>query len=484
MTKLMTDFDNLPDCVLLRVFKKFHSKVDIWRARRVCRRWYNLLADSELWKICNLSNFKFDSFALVIDVMNYTPFQVLQYLEINNTIILTDVLRVILEIAKNLKGLRLNGCTIRPVDKHLESNEIMLPDSIPFLDVRKSIGNFGFLESLIRNIGHTVKVLGVSNYFGSLQRISNKSFLYYMQNLTILECQDCVWMNDDYLDEIGKYCTQLRSINLCQCLNIQGRSLPRIVRQCKNLNTLILRRTSIRDDVIFQIDDWSKTNIKELDISHCYYIDDDAINKLIIELAPQLEYLCCAITDEIVFKMVDVKLKLKTFELRRRHPINVENIIELLSNCKSLENLDISLTPVDNEAFESILPHLTNLRWLSFAGHEVLKTNECLRLISNYCWDIETIGINYYQAIEDTTLQKAIMQLILSSPNLKYICIEGVHMRNIVNRLEQLILIDKRFKTNQVKFINTNDLHLPSPKLCVNSYASKLNQENKLDLWR
>ena len=155
-----TDVINeLPDCLMLVIFKHC-TKVDLWRARTVCRRWYTLLADSELWRVCNLTNFKFDNFALLMNILDYMPVKDLQYFELHNSVILTEVLNVILEIANQLRGLRLNHCTVRNGTQKMLPPRFIHPHKLQYLDTRKSIGNFLFLDSLLTTVGKSIKALG------------------------------------------------------------------------------------------------------------------------------------------------------------------------------------------------------------------------------------------------------------------------------------------------------------------------------------
>lgn len=152
--------NDLPDCVLLKIFKHLAlKKSDIWKARNVCTRWYNLLVDGELWRVSNLSRFKFNDIELISLVKKSIQLDVVQYLEIHHKVITMDVLSVLLETANQLYGLRLYGCAVKPGTMKLPY-VLNAPYNLKFLDTRFSNGNLGFMENLIRKMGSTINVLG------------------------------------------------------------------------------------------------------------------------------------------------------------------------------------------------------------------------------------------------------------------------------------------------------------------------------------
>ena len=322
-----------------------------------------------------------------------------------------------------------------------------------------------------KNVKFNITYLGISNNFGTMQRIRGFSYLHYVQNLTILECQDCSWMNDDGILDIANSCPLLESLNIRRCVNVQGMTLHLLIQRCVEMKTLVLRRTSVREEPML-IPTWSETKITELDISHCYYLDDSAVYKIVFDLALQLEYLCCAVTDELVLALMNMKLPLQILELRRRHPVNIDNIGTMLSNCPDIEALDASLTPIDNELFERILPNITNLRWLSLAGHEVLKTCKTLKLISKYCENIEHLGINYYHATCDKHLRDTLLNFMVSCPHLKKVCLQGIYIDDIIESIKDIQQKDARYSWTTAKFCEPNEFKLPQTHLCVNKFAN------------
>lgn len=271
---------------------------------------------------------------------------------------------------------------------------------------------------------------------------------------------------------IAHYCPRLESLNVTKCLNIQGRTLNDLLTKCKNLKTLILRRTSIREDELLK-PSWSNLKITELDIALCYNLNEDSVRKVVTSLAGQLEYLCCAFNDELITNITKIKKPLRCLELRRRHHVNLNAIVNFITTCRYLEALDISLAPIEHDFFELMLPLLPNLKWISVAGHEILNTKSTLELISQYNKKIEEVQVNFYQAATDTTLIDALHKFLLSCPNLKKVCIEGSYMKGIVKVLQEDLVNDPRFKKVSAVFCKAAEFTFPASQNGIDKLSEK-----------
>lgn len=471
MTITTHELNNLPDCILLNIFKQCRSTEVIWRARIVCKRWYNLLADAELWRVSDLSSFKLDKPDLIETITSYVPIKDLQYLQIQHTVIPDNGLQIILKQALNLEGLSLYGSTVTS-EKQLLLHQHHLSRHVGFVDIRNSKGNSDFMKNIIAKTEERIKVLGVSNSFGTSTEIYGKTFLHFLPNLTILECSDCVWMNDNVIREMSTYCRLLESLNINKCLNVIGTNLHLLIARCTKLKTLILRRTSVRNEEIIK-PNWAHSNINELDLANCYYLDDEPVLHVVQDLAMKLEHLCCAVTDEIVLSITNKKLKLRSLELRRRHPLNEEYLVKFISKCEFLESLDVSLMPIEFEFFQQMLPKLSNLRWLHFAGHDILKTTEVLKLLSEHCWHLQQVGFHYYNAKPNQTqIHDAVLNFLQSSLNLQRVCIGGVHMEQLIKRVQATIIEKQLYELLSIEVCDASKFILPQSRNSVDNYAA------------
>ena len=159
---------------------------------------------------------------------------------------------------------------------------------------------------------------------------------------------------------------------------------------------------------------WQTSRIKQIDISNCYHLNDTVLNQIVVTLAPQLTYLKCAFTDELMHDIITLHhhLPIKQLEFHRRHPLNMKLVEKFLSKCKHLEALDTSLVSMEYETFKNVLKSLPSLKWFNFAGNESLKTKDIFKLLSKECSMIGSIGINFYHSSCDHDLPVAIHKLI------------------------------------------------------------------------
>jgi len=161
-------FDELPDCLLLQIFKRCESKVDLWRARGVCKRWYQLLGDCELWRVCDLSEFELDDKIFLDRMLNYLPIKKCVFLEINKREIQMDAIEMFLQTAKQLQAMSLNNCKLNvreptTVDGSDDDNDQTLCNNLKYLDLRRAIGDLSVFTKLFMKKGEMIHFLGKCN---------------------------------------------------------------------------------------------------------------------------------------------------------------------------------------------------------------------------------------------------------------------------------------------------------------------------------
>lgn len=301
----------------------------------------------------------------------------------------------------------------------------------------------------------------------------------YLGNLTILECHDCPWMNDETIRDIGDSCPSLKALDATKCLNIQGTSIEKLLRKCTNIQSLILPRTSIRDEEMLRAR-WKDSRIKVLDLSHCYYLHDYACRHIVRTLAPQLKHLCCAFTDDLLQDLALIpNLPLKSLELRRRDLLDMTAVTNFLSNCNVLASLDLTLSPVDYQIFHDVLPNLPRLKWISFAGHEVLNTAESLGLLTAFCKHLKQIGINYHHAYCEPSLEKVLINFLIDNKNVEHLNLEGVYMNEVVEGLQRTIANHPDFQQRRLEISKLTEFNLPATELSVENVGSKFQCTNK-----
>jgi len=286
-----------------------------------------------------------------------------------------------------------------------------------------------------------------------------RSFVNLLPNLRVLDLPECTWVNDNTIREIATSCSNLKSLNITRCNNVRGSSAEFLIRKCKHLETLILHRTGVRDEDMLRVK-WQTSRIKEIDISNCYHLNDMALNQIVVTLAPQLTYLKCAFSDELLHDIITLHhyLPIKRLELHRRHPLNMKLVEKFLCKCTQLEALDTSLVPVEYETFKNVLNKLPSLKWFNFAGNESMKIKEIFKLIAKDYDMVESIGVNFYHSPCDHDLSMAIYKLIKHKKVIRKVNLQGTKIDEMYRKAEKLLTENRQFLSNHP------DFHLPSPK--------------------
>ena len=256
------------------------------------------------------------------------------------------------------------------------------------------------------------------------------------QQLRILECTQCDWVTDDSIQAIAQNCPFLESLSLAKCRNVQGRTLPMLLKECPKLRTLVLEGTQIKDEYIGMVD-WNDANIVELNVLSCYRLSFFGISAVLSRLK-RLRYLKCALTDEILRLIVDGFPLLEVFFLHRRYPVTVQCVSDLLFHCPSITCLDISSIPLAFVYFESFLPCMPKLRLLSFAGNELLGTEKIIRSLGRNCLDLEVISVNYFHSTNNFEIERSFVFLLQKCRKLREIILNGLFVNNLVISIRSL----------------------------------------------
>ena len=123
--------------------------------------------DAELWRVSNLSPFKLDDVSMKGHIRSSVSLEVMVYMEVYNKIFNTDVLTTLLKTAaKHLRGVRINGCTMK---REGDSDPLDDPRlNLSFLDLSNTRGDFNFLATLLIQSSSKINALG--NYYKSLEQ--------------------------------------------------------------------------------------------------------------------------------------------------------------------------------------------------------------------------------------------------------------------------------------------------------------------------
>ena len=181
--------------------------------------------------------------------------------------------------------------------------------------------------------------------------------------------------------------------------------------------------------------DWSQAGIEEIDLSHCYALDDAGL-KWILSSLRNIRYLRAAVTDPVMESMVPCVSRLEVFEIRRRYPVRTGLIATLLQNCPNMVALDTSLIPIDAKHFRQFLPNMPKLKRILFAAHEALGTFDVLQQLLNHCREVEYVGVNCYHSNADKFMRHGLLTLASRSKKLKVIALQGFLVDKLLEKLK------------------------------------------------
>ena len=181
--------------------------------------------------------------------------------------------------------------------------------------------------------------------------------------------------------------------------------------------------------------DWSKAALEEIDLSHCYALDDAGL-KWILSNLRSIRYLRAAVTDPVMESMVSCVSQLEVFEIRRRYPVRTGLIATLLRNCPNMVALDTSLIPIDAKHFRQFLPNMPKLKRILFAAHEALGTFDVLQQLLNHCREVEYVGVNCYHSNADKFMRHGLLTLASRSKKLKVIALQGFLVDKLLEKLK------------------------------------------------
>lgn len=263
-----------------------------------------------------------------------------------------------------------------------------------------------------------------------------RSIFSRKHQLRILDCTQCDWVTDDSIQIVAENCPFMESLTLAKCRNIQGKSLPSLLSNCPKLKTLILEGTQIRDEFLGTAD-WENTNIIELNVLSCYRLSFSGLSAILPKLK-RLRYLKCDLTDEILRLIVDGFPSLEVFFLHRRYPVTVQSVSDLLFHCPSVTCLDISSIPLAFVYFETFLPCMPQLQLLSFAGNELLGTENIIRSLARNCIDLQVICVNYFHSTNNFEIERSFVFLLQKCRKLKEVILNGLFVNNLVVSIRSL----------------------------------------------
>ena len=153
------------------------------------------------------------------------------------------------------------------------------------LEKMSACKNLGKLDLNSNAVARTrISSIGISNLVKSCR---------YLQHILL---RRCVNVDDVCVNTIALSCPRLTSLNLGNCPLVTDKSLVALGNQCKCLKSINLTQTKVSDEGVFQLMSESVTKtIEEIHIAHCDQITDEAIECILLK-SKCIKYLlfhCC-----------------------------------------------------------------------------------------------------------------------------------------------------------------------------------------------
>ena len=317
-----------------------------------------------------------------------------------------------------------------------------------------------------------IQCLGIDNVnsSGQLEKI-----FVTLHNLRIVHCQNCSSFTDIHIDILASSCPKLESLCLTGCIYVTGSSFPRLLAECRHLQTLLLSCTRLRNNNILRTD-WSQASLTELDVSYCYGIGESGLMEMLPKLT-ELRYLqlsFCgwgrALSDEVVSAMSQTSyLQLETLDIHNSFNITGETLRKFVERCPSLTTLCVGSAITSNEELESLLKTLGNLKHFYITKQATIKTETVFTYVKKFCQHIETLALYNFYAINRHRVEEALVELVEACKFLKVLCIRGT---NVPLRTELAHLADKVktcAKRNDIEISRRPHFLLSGAKLCLDS---------------
>ncbi|KAJ7319192.1 hypothetical protein OS493_036481 [Desmophyllum pertusum] len=423
----------IPDSVILEVFR-YLSKRELGVLAQVCRRWRRVAYDRSLWCVVN---FDMNDFWPAVDeetllMLIRTRLSSVKALNLGGCTLTAKVAKELAKRCHQLRSLVFYGAEIESETGHEGIRDF--PTGLELMDLRYSWGNFKFMRRLPRHFTQMRYVgLGMDSSESLVPDVFAK-----MRNLRILDCTDCETLTDDALLKVSMNCPHLESICLNECKNYRGKFLHRVLSNCRSVSTLLIRFTKITDEALMAVN-WEKTQVKELDLTGCYFVTTTGLSNVISRL-PDIRY----------FKMNQCGFR-HILHLRIYQESQANTCLQMFRNFGSAMELSSLCGMFGGRTATVPLPEL---RILEFGPlrKEALSESPLVANLIKMCPLIEAVSLINFKLIEDADNYlvqelkdkcKHIREVKLCSPRIEHVAIgnsgETITVERLLIKMESLL---------------------------------------------
>eukprot|EP00095_Tigriopus_kingsejongensis_P010595 maker-scaffold818_size92908-snap-gene-0.20 protein:Tk10595 transcript:maker-scaffold818_size92908-snap-gene-0.20-mRNA-1 annotation:"f-box lrr-repeat protein 7-like" len=356
-------FDWLSDELILNVMS-YLSTPSLCLCSRVCRRFYFLAWEPQLWRDITLSGDQLNVdlalatlLKLVARDSAHLMCSSIEKVSLHTCSRLSDAgLFLISQRCPNLRSLSLKGC--RSITNLSVQAVVSRCTGITHLDLTGcSAITTVDLRSSADPCPATAALVGVPP--GAVR----STFLHY------LDLTDCTRVSDAGLGIILKNAPSLQHLYLRRCVNITDVGIKFVASQCPSL--------------------------RELSISDCAQITDFGLYEL-AKLGPNLRYLsvakCDQISDSGVQQIAKLCYKLRYLNVRGCEAVSDVALECLSKSCTRLRSLDIGKCDVTDVGLKLLGEHCPSLKKLSLKSCEMIS-DQGLQNIAYRCRGLQQLNI-------------------------------------------------------------------------------------------
>lgn len=364
-------FDRLPDDLLLRVLG-FLASDELCCCARVCRRWYFLAWEPQLWTSVVLASER-----LPVDHGLRTLFRLLsrdtpgvcsavERVCLSGCVRLSDGgLTAVARRCPQLRTLEVRGCTqvtdvgvSEVVSRCLNLDRLDLTGCFQVTSVRfrPAVPAGGVALSECPGRGESDSSL-------SGRGVPRQLYLQYV------DLTDCQALEDAGVKALARGCPQLTHLFLRRCLRITDTAVKSVASYCVML--------------------------RELSISDCLQVTDFGLYEL-AKLGPHLRYLsvakCERVSDAGLKQVCRHCYRLRYLNARGCEAVSDATLEVLARSCPRLRALDVGKCEVGDRGLACLARHCPNLRKLSLKSCD-LVTDRGLQALAYFCRGLQQLSL-------------------------------------------------------------------------------------------
>ncbi|XP_037092613.1 F-box/LRR-repeat protein 7-like isoform X2 [Pollicipes pollicipes] len=343
-------FDRLSDELILHVFS-YLSTNDLCYCARVCRRWYFLVWEPQLWTSITLTGETTGADRALRQIVKLlcrdspgTLCPAVERVLLNGCARLTDRgLSLLARRCPELRHLELRGCAN-------VSNQALF----------EVVTHCPGLEHLDVTGCHRVTCIDFSEVLSSVDR---------QLNLQYVDLTDCHNLTDAGLKVIVHNCPQLQHLYMRRCEQVTDLGIKHVPSYCVNL--------------------------REFSISDCCRVTDYGLHEL-ARLGPTLRYLsvakCDRVSDAGVKQVARSCYKLRYLNVRGCEAVSDASMEVVARCCQRLRALDIGKCDVTDHGLKMLSQNCPNLKKLSVKSCEMIS-DAGIKFIAYYCRGLQQLNI-------------------------------------------------------------------------------------------